>query len=70
MKFHRCAAPGCLTQVPLHMLCCGTHWLKLPPDLRNRINDAYKAKNQSKPNGAENLRREAREAMRILRGAS
>ncbi len=70
MKFHRCAAPGCLTQVPMHMMMCGSHWLRLPPTQRERIYDAYKGTQLGKPGAEETLRREARAAIRTLREAT
>ena len=67
MKTHRCAAPGCNLQVPMHMMMCSPHWNTLPPDLRNRIWDAYKAKEQNKPGAEDELMRQARAAIQFLR---
>lgn len=39
----RCASPGCVRQVPVHLLACGPHWYGLPADLRDEIWAAYSA---------------------------
>jgi len=39
---HECHWPGCTTQVPPAMWGCRTHWFMLPPDIRNRIWNAYR----------------------------
>jgi hypothetical protein len=37
------ACPGCgKRQVPRHQLSCRPCWYRLPRDLRDRINDAYR----------------------------
>jgi hypothetical protein len=39
---HTCHWPGCTRQVKPAMFMCGSHWFKLPLNLRNEVWAAYR----------------------------
>ena len=39
---HECHWPHCTQRVPAQLWGCKTHWYRLPRDLRNRLNYAYR----------------------------
>ena len=38
-----CQIPGCSTVIPRRHLMCSTHWLKLPLELREAVNNSLSA---------------------------
>ena len=42
MKFHKCAALGCCTQVPLQKLMCAHHWRLVPKAVQERVVTAWR----------------------------
>ena len=37
MKYHKCAALGCTTQVPVAKLMCARHWRLVPKALQENV---------------------------------
>lgn len=40
---HKCCATGCEIPVAEHLLMCGPHWKKVPPEIAREVNVAYAA---------------------------
>ena len=46
-ELHDCPKKGCPTRIPFEQMACKKHWYALPPDLRKRINWAWRTGNVS-----------------------
>lgn len=41
-ELHPCPKNDCPEQLPFELMACKAHWFALPPELRRRINTAWR----------------------------
>lgn len=42
---HPCPKEGCAERIPFERMACRAHWFSLPPELRRRVNAAWRSGN-------------------------